>query len=203
MEQRIVAALVGALVGILSLLGGEQAVSMRGQDAPYSLAAPPRIILRADGGGEQAGGDGSFCWKNGCVDAIGVEIPEVPLEVSANETLAIDVSALGRAAEAGYAIYPYDAVREEDGETWLRYGGPRPVREGKLAKGKITTFSPDLPPGHYAVEIFVALRRGGDSTQGFNLLVAPAREARTPSASPSPAATPRAPATPGAATPTA
>lgn len=189
MARRTVAALIGALVLVLSGVGWTAGNWGQALDG---LRPPPRIVLRAVGGGEQKGGDGTFCWENGCADYIGVEIPSRPLVVAAGQALEIDAGALGRVDEGAYWVYRYELSADRNGETWLIYGGGEAVREGKLARGEVIPFPPALPPGHYAVEVFVSLRRGGDSTQGFNVVVAPARQAATPTARLTPVASPTA-----------
>lgn len=161
-----------------------------GQDAPYDLAPPPRMVLRAETGGEQRGGDGTFCWDEGCADFIGVQIPDRPLVVAAGAEIELDLGALGRANDVRYWVYADDAVEEQDGERWILYGRAIPIAEGELANGKTVPFAVDLPPGHYAVEIVAQFRRGGDSTQGFNLIVEPPAAASPVAAAATPAATP-------------
>lgn len=198
MTRRMFMALVG-IVTACSLGGGALLAQTTERDAPFALAPPPRIVLRA-ASGEQAGGEGTFCWENGCADYIGVEIPAQPLVLARDETVDLDVSAFGRASEGSYWIYPYEAVAEQDGRRWILYGEANPLRMDDLGKGKKIPLALDLPSGHYALEVFVSLRGGGDSTQGFNLVVEPGTAERGVEAVATPAATPQA-ATAGIATP--
>jgi len=187
MRQPIVIVVAGLVAALL--LGGGWGLAAQDAEPPVALDPPPRMVLRAADGAEQAGGEGSFCWENGCADFIGVEIPARPLEVAAGETVELDLAALGRAARVRYWLYPYRATVEQDGSSWILRGEGDPLLEGRLPRGERLPLRLDLPPGHYALEIVASFRRG-DSTQGFNLLI------EAPTAGGTPAATPVGPATP-------
>ncbi len=157
---------------------------------PYRALAlrdtpPPPMALRASGGGVQAGGIGTYCWGDQCVDMMGTPYPRCPLVVTEDEALAFDFANIGHPRRLSYTVWA--CTVEDQLRRPVPAGGyyAEPVRDEVL----VFPVSPapllnDLPPGLYVIDVFTRVRRGGDTQQGFKLLVQPARESATPVASP-------------------
>jgi len=147
--------------------------------------------VRAPSGKRQRGERGSYCWADEagacCVDIAGDVYPCRPLVLAPGEKADLRFAHLGPVEHLSYRVRPHDP--EEGAPTCG--GPPAPTgttREAELDRPAAPLLLPDdLPPGTYAVDVFVQMEEWGDTRQGFLLLVAPAGEA---------AATPAAGATP-------
>ena len=185
MRKAAVTVAVGA-VAALTITG---AVA-RWTGAPSAIPdEPPRIVLRAAGGAEQAGEHGSFCWRGPlgqtCANAIGTGLPTSPLVVRAGAPLELDFRALGGLPEgADYEVYRRaEAVTTTGSLAYIdRERVPYPAQTGNVPPGEAAVISLNLPPDRYVMEVYAVVPGRGDTTQGFDLRVAASDPAACPTA---------------------
>ena len=142
---------------------------------------PPQMVLRASGG-EQRAALGTYCWGGMCVDmASPFYYPACPLPVAAGETLSLDFAALGPLRRLSYAVWPFAENIQPGPPSWSAKTSASPVHEDVVVRPVSPIPLPaGLPPGLFVIEVFAQARRGGDTSQGFKLLVQPLTLSATP-----------------------
>lgn len=169
----VVAVVAALAVGIGGSVAGE---------GPFP--EPPEMVLRTGGGAEQRGGHGAYCWRGACVDSAGIAYPRPPLTVTPGEPLTLHHDPLGPLARIGWEVFRYEdrvSPGPADGQDWDDVAPVR--RDTERRPSGPLDLSDDLPPGRYVIEVFAELRGGGDSQQGFDIVVG-AATGSTPVASP-------------------
>jgi hypothetical protein len=150
---------------------------------------PPSMLLLAPNGERQPGGIGSYCWTHACVDKGSTPYPAEPLVIGEGEVLRLDVAPIGDVPRVSYEVYasPDPAAPDVAGAWAATYATP--LRRGRLdVLANPVALPNDLPPGLYVIDVFVRVRRGGDSYQGFTVRVVPAAAPAASDATPIPSA---------------
>lgn len=145
-------------------------------------AQPPRMVLGVPTGGSQEAGLGSTCWATGgsgcCIDMIGPVYPTCPLVLPAGEVMEIQFQDLGVVSELSVELRPDPAVASGNARR------PTRRRTGREALWRLVLDRPAsplrlpafLPPGAYVIDLFAYAdgpRGGGDTSQGFRIVVEP------------------------------
>jgi hypothetical protein len=137
-----------------------------GAGPPYAAPPPPATLVTASG--EQTAGVYNYCWKDLCVDMIGVMVPAEaviarPSEVVTFE-LAVEPTQLEMsvwALDGGTVVKEYEEyfAWSAEGETNLTYDLP--------AQSSFQ-FRPDFPPGRYVIVLGVD---ASDGSAGYGFLL--------------------------------
>ena len=145
---------------------------------------PPRMELRAHGGGAQRATLSTYCWGSRCVDMGGFHYPERPLVVEEHEALLLDFAELGALRRLAYTAWPYEDNIQPGPPNWSAKTGPPVVDDVLVFPVSPAPMPGSLPPGLYVIDVFAKARRGGDTYQGFKILVEPVISAATPVTAP-------------------
>ena len=123
-------------------------------------------------GGETARGAlGTYCWKSGCADSVGIVAykDELRIPAGANMTFAYEGRKLDSIAVVAYRIGPGNQPEQMGRKILLipaGRGSELPARRSEN-RAKITAV---LPAGRYVVDVFATMP-GGDASYGFLIAV--------------------------------
>ena len=123
-------------------------------------------------GGETARGAlGTYCWKSGCADSVGIVAykDELRVPAGANMTFAYEGRKLDSIAVVAYRIGPGNQPEQMGRKILLipaGRGSELPARRSEN-RAKITAV---LPAGRYVVDVFATMP-GGDASYGFLIAV--------------------------------
>jgi hypothetical protein len=155
--------------------------------------APPLALLES-GAGSQEAGLGTYCWQAEeqglCVDFAGIPIPETALAVQQGEQVVFTVPGVDGLVNVAVDVYDFARAQVVGGERQLLDPLPEVSSEGTRISyrndGSAAVLTADLPPGQYAVAVFVGFVEAtfqpvapnptattvqGDAVYGFNIEV--------------------------------
>jgi len=131
---------------------------------------PPKSTL-SYGGEMVSGALGTYCWRNGCVDSVGIVAKKDKLTVPAGSTMTFAYGGrkLGSADVAAYRIGPGNRP-EEMGRKILLIPAGNGTKLPARHSGNQVEITAELPAGRYVVDVFARVPEG-DVSYGFLIAV--------------------------------
>jgi hypothetical protein len=123
-------------------------------------------------GGETARGAlGTYCWKSGCVDSVGIVAfkDELRIPAGATVTFAYGGRKLDSMGVAAYRIGPGNQPEQMGRKILLIPAGKGTELPARLS-GNRAQITPELPAGRYGVDVFATMPEG-DASYGFLIAV--------------------------------
>jgi hypothetical protein len=123
-------------------------------------------------GGETASGAlGTYCWRNGCADSVGIvaDRDELTVPAGATVTFAYGGRKLDSAEVAAYRIGPGNQP-EEMGRKILLIPAGKGTELPARRSGNRAQVTAELPAGRYVVDVFATMPEG-DASYGFLIAV--------------------------------